>query len=160
MKTPSELQRKLHDLVGRLMSLEAEAEKIGWKDIIGGLAMARIHIVEAARKHEPPKEVMPSYDLATFVKRTRFPGILKARKWLGDEVVIRHITDFLNGGSGGIMRGRLGLDAWEGYDVVRKLEEYGLEQRGVSCRDDFLPFRSLGATSELRQTFVCGDTNK
>ena len=95
MKTPSELQRKLHDLVGRLMSLEAEAEKIGWKDIIGGLAMARIHIVEAARKHEPPKEVMPSYDLATFVKRTRFPGILRARKRLGNQGVIYYLGEFL-----------------------------------------------------------------
>ena|SRR3990167_2411143 len=131
MKTPSELQRKLHDLVGRLMSLEAEAEKIGWKDIIGGLAMARIHIVEAARKHEPPKEVMPSYDLATFVKRTRFPGILRARKRLGNQGVIYYLGEFLEARlSRGFVGAQLRINAWEMYDLVEKLKECGLEQKG------------------------------
>ena len=72
-------------------------------------------------------------DLATFVKRTRFPGILEARKCLGDQAVILAIANFLEiktafGGLGH----SLGLDAWQTYDLIERLREYGLEQRGGS----------------------------
>ena len=74
---------------------------------------------------------MPKYDLATFVERTRFPGILKARKRLGNQGVIYYLGEFLEARlSRGFVGAQLRINAWEMYDLVEKLKECGLEQKG------------------------------
>ena len=55
-------------------------------------------------------------DLATFVKRTRFPGILEARKCLGDQAVTQAIADYLE------IKTSFGV-------LIERLKEYGLEQK-------------------------------
>ena len=69
-------------------------------------------------------------DLATFVKRTRFLGILAARRRQGDQAVTQAIADYLEiKTSFGVLGHSLGIDAWQTYDLIERLKEYGLEQK-------------------------------
>ena len=53
--TETGLQEKLHDLVGTLLSLEAEAKSLSveWAGVANQLHLARIKVVKAVRQHEP-----------------------------------------------------------------------------------------------------------